>query len=60
MSRQLLQSQLSAPLPQAPELVLVTDLDGTLLGGATEERRSFYRWLAAATGAGLARVLHWT
>ena len=54
MSRQLLESQLSAPLPQAPELVLVTDLDGTLLGGATEERRSFYRWLAEQRE----RVLH--
>ena len=32
MTRQLLQGQLSAPLPEAPELVLVTDLDGTLLG----------------------------
>ena len=46
VSRKLLQSQLSAPLPEAPELVLVTDLDGTLLGGATAERRNFYRWLA--------------
>ena len=53
-SRQLLQSQLSAPLPDAPELVLVTDLDGTLLGGASEERRSFYRWLAQQRE----RVLH--
>jgi len=39
--RQLLQQQLSAPLPERPELVLVTDLDGTLLGGATPERRRF-------------------
>lgn len=54
MSRQLLQSQLSAPLPDDPELVLVTDLDGTLLGGATEERRRFYRWLAEQRQ----RVLH--
>jgi hydroxymethylpyrimidine pyrophosphatase-like HAD family hydrolase len=46
--------QLSAPLPEAPELVLVTDLDGTLLGGATPERRRFYRWLAEQRH----RVLH--
>ena len=46
--------QLSAPLPVAPELVLVTDLDGTLLGGATAERRRFYRWLAQQRD----RVLH--
>jgi len=46
--------QLSAPLPVAPELVLVTDLDGTLLGGATAERRRFYRWLAQQRE----RVLH--
>lgn len=52
--RQLLQGQLSAPLPEAPELVLVTDLDGTLLGGATPERRRFYRWLAQQRQ----RVLH--
>ncbi|MBM5791103.1 MAG: alpha,alpha-trehalose-phosphate synthase [Cyanobacteria bacterium M_surface_10_m1_298] len=41
-------------MPAAPELVLVTDLDGTLLGGASEERRSFYRWLAQQRE----RVLH--
>jgi hydroxymethylpyrimidine pyrophosphatase-like HAD family hydrolase len=52
--RQLLQQQLSAPLPERPELVLVTDLDGTLLGGATPERRRFYRWLARQRQ----RVLH--
>ncbi|MFM2079382.1 MAG: hypothetical protein RLZZ219_64 [Cyanobacteriota bacterium] len=52
--RQRLQQQLSAPLPEAPELVLVTDLDGTLLGGATPERRRFYRWLAEQRQ----RVLH--
>ena len=52
--RQRLQQQLSAPLPEAPELVLVTDLDGTLLGGATPERRRFYRWLAQQRQ----RVLH--
>ena len=49
-----LQLQLSAPLPEAPDLVLVTDLDGTLLGGATPERRRFYRWLADQRQ----RVLH--
>jgi hydroxymethylpyrimidine pyrophosphatase-like HAD family hydrolase len=54
MTRQLLQGQLSAPLPEAPELVLVTDLDGTLLGGGTDERRCFYRWLADQRD----RVLH--
>ena len=52
--RQRLQQQLSAPLPEAPELVLVTDLDGTLLGGPTAERRRFYRWLAQQRQ----RVLH--
>lgn len=52
--RQRLQQQLSAPLPEAPELVLVTDLDGTLLGGATPERRRFYSWLAEQRQ----RVLH--
>lgn len=45
--RERLQQQLSAPLPQRPELVLVTDLDGTLLGGKTAWRRRFYRWLQA-------------
>jgi hydroxymethylpyrimidine pyrophosphatase-like HAD family hydrolase len=54
VSRQILQSQLSAPLPEAPELVLVTDLDGTLLEGATDERRRFYRWLVEQRD----RVLH--
>jgi len=44
-TRQRLQLQLAAPLPQCPELVLVTDLDGTLLGGETPWRRRFYRWL---------------
>ena len=53
-SRLLLQRQLAAPLPAAPELVLVTDLDGTLLGGATPERQQFYRWLAEQRE----RVLH--
>ncbi len=49
-----LQSQISAPLPERPELVLVTDLDGTLLGGPNDERQAFYSWLAAQRE----RVLH--
>jgi hydroxymethylpyrimidine pyrophosphatase-like HAD family hydrolase len=52
--RERFQFHLSAPLPERPELVLVTDLDGTLLGGATPERRRFYRWLAEQRQ----RVLH--
>ncbi|MFZ9319159.1 MAG: HAD family hydrolase, partial [Vulcanococcus sp.] len=34
--------------------MLVTDLDGTLLGGEHPERRRFYRWLAEQRE----RVLH--
>ena len=45
--RQRLESQLAASLPSSPELVLVTDLDGTLLGGGPEWRRRFYAWLVA-------------
>lgn len=41
-------------LPAAPELVLVTDLDGTLLAGSTAWRRGFYGWL----GRERQRVLH--
>lgn len=52
--RERLQAQLSAPLPEQPELVLVTDLDGTLLGGALAERRRFYGWLEQQRS----RVLH--
>jgi hydroxymethylpyrimidine pyrophosphatase-like HAD family hydrolase len=52
--RQLFERQLAVPLPRDPELVLVTDLDGTLLGGATSDRRRFYRWLADQRQ----RVLH--
>lgn len=44
--REQLLSQISAVLPPCPELVLVTDLDGTLLGGGDPWRRRFYRWLA--------------
>jgi hydroxymethylpyrimidine pyrophosphatase-like HAD family hydrolase len=40
-----LHQQLAAPLPDNPRLVLVTDLDGTLLGGSLAERRAFYGWL---------------
>lgn len=53
-SRRLFEAQLSAPLPDEPELVLVTDLDGTLLGGSTPARRRFYRWLTDQRE----RVLH--
>ena len=44
-ARQRLQQQLGAPLPPNPQLVLVTDLDGTLLGGSPAWRRRFYGWL---------------
>ena len=40
-----LQAQLQARLPLQPELVLVTDLDGTLLAGPSPWRRWLYRWL---------------
>ena len=43
--RQRLQAQLAAQLPAHPELVLVTDLDGTLLAGPSPWRRWLYRWL---------------
>jgi hydroxymethylpyrimidine pyrophosphatase-like HAD family hydrolase len=49
-----LQAQLEALLPPDPELVLVTDLDGTLLGGDLLLRRRFYAWLAQQRH----RVLH--
>ena len=45
--RQRLERGLSGPLPRQPDLVLVTDLDGTLLGGSPRWRRRLYRWLAA-------------
>lgn len=44
--REQLQRQLAASLPHRPALVLVTDLDGTLLGGSPGWRRRFYGWLA--------------
>ncbi|MBU6354263.1 MAG: HAD hydrolase family protein [Cyanobacteria bacterium REEB498] len=52
--REQLLQQLSASLPAEPELVLVTDLDGTLLGGEDPWRRRFYRWLRTERH----RVLH--
>lgn len=52
--RQLLQAQLAAQLPGHPELVLVTDLDGTLLAGPSPWRRWLYRWLVYERH----RVLH--
>jgi hydroxymethylpyrimidine pyrophosphatase-like HAD family hydrolase len=52
--REQLLEQLTASLPAEPELVLVTDLDGTLLGGEDPWRRRFYRWLRAERH----RVLH--
>lgn len=41
-------------LPESPELVLVTDLDGTLLAGSSAWRRGFYGWLKQERH----RVLH--
>jgi hydroxymethylpyrimidine pyrophosphatase-like HAD family hydrolase len=49
-----LQDQLQARLPHQPELVLVTDLDGTLLGGSSAWRRRLYAWLVEQRE----RVLH--
>ncbi len=43
--RQRLQQHLETPLPAQPELVLVMDLDGTLLAGSLSQRRQFYGWL---------------
>ena len=43
--RELFQSQVQVQLPANPSLVLVTDLDGTLLAGAPEDRRRLYSWL---------------
>jgi hydroxymethylpyrimidine pyrophosphatase-like HAD family hydrolase len=43
--RQQLLAQVAAELPARPDLVLVTDLDGTLLGGADPWRQRLYRWL---------------
>lgn len=46
--------RLVAELPADPELVLVTDLDGTLLGGSPAWRRRVYGWLQQQRH----RVLH--
>jgi len=43
--RQLLEQQLAVTLPKNPALVLVTDLDGTLLGGSRSWRQRVYSWL---------------
>lgn len=43
--RESVQAHLAASLPPHPSLVLVTDLDGTLLGGPDPWRRRFYQWL---------------
>lgn len=51
-----LQAQMQAILPYQPQLVLVTDLDGTLLAGPLAWRRMFYRWLSEAIRSG--QVLH--
>ena len=45
--RALFQSQVQVDLPDAPKLVLVTDLDGTLLAGKAADRQRLYRWLDA-------------
>lgn len=45
--RQQLERDLSARLPPRPDLVLVTDLDGTLLAGSPRWRRRLYGWLTA-------------
>lgn len=54
--RRALERQLGDSLPghDRLELVLVTDLDGTLLAGSRRSRRRFYRWLAQQRP----RVLH--
>lgn len=49
-----LSDHLAAELPLDPALVLVTDLDGTLLGGSPAWRRRFYGWLQRERQ----RVLH--
>lgn len=47
-------AQLVARLPLDPELVLVTDLDGTLLEGSAVAKGAFYAWLEQRRD----RVLH--
>ena len=46
-SRPRLQAQLGGALPRQPQLVLVSDLDGTLLDGPPRWRRLLYDWLEA-------------
>ncbi|MCT0212226.1 HAD family hydrolase [Synechococcus sp. CS-1327] len=45
LSRRQFTSQISGSLPEQPELILVMDLDGTLLGGTVNQRRRLYHWL---------------
>lgn len=63
--RRQFEAQIVARLPAQPQLVLVTDLDGTLLGGSLRWRRWLYGRLAArrdsvlhvfCTGRGLASI----
>jgi hydroxymethylpyrimidine pyrophosphatase-like HAD family hydrolase len=64
-AQQLIREQVRSQLPDDPELILVTDLDGTLLGGPLAARRDLYAWLdrrrdrvlhVFCTGRGLASV----
>ncbi len=47
MGRVLFEQQVQAAIPSDPQLVLVTDLDGTLLAGDRRDRLTLYRWLAS-------------
>jgi hydroxymethylpyrimidine pyrophosphatase-like HAD family hydrolase len=44
-TRRAFAAQISGSLPEHPQLILVMDLDGTLLGGTADQRRRLYRWL---------------
>ena len=46
MGRVLFERQVKVAIPSDPRLVLVTDLDGTLLAGERDDRLTLYRWLA--------------
>jgi HAD superfamily hydrolase (TIGR01484 family) len=46
MGRVLFEQQVQVAIPSDPRLVLVTDLDGTLLAGERHDRLRLYRWLA--------------
>lgn len=46
MGRALFETQVQVEIPSDPRLVLVTDLDGTLLAGDPCDRLTLYRWLA--------------